>query len=287
MATRLWVGTDPGNEGDPLIAANWSPAGAPATGDDLILRESSQNLNGASHGAGVDLASVSVHPSFVGTIGSSGAHWIFNATIVQMQSGGSETWIEGETTSGIDDMISAPMQNGANACVLDGKFNKVQAMHGRVSAIGATSLFNFGTDPQFIVSGQGGGRQSVRVFLPTGVVMTNLTVNNGFVETKHDVTGATIINGGTLLQTDGVISKATQNGGVHWHDDGTVTLTSVHGGMYDSSRTSRSGKILTELRVYGPRGKFNLKNRAGVGKPATLVLYGHPSFDDGQRLTVV
>jgi hypothetical protein len=41
MATKLWVGTDSGNEGDYSTAANWSPSGVPVATDDVILANSS------------------------------------------------------------------------------------------------------------------------------------------------------------------------------------------------------------------------------------------------------
>lgn len=283
--TRLWIGTDPGNIGDPTVAANWSPVGAPVTGDNLILRESSQNMLGADFGSGVDLASFIVNPSFVGTIGSSGSHLIFNGTLVQMFGGGPENWIEGETTSGIDTFIAGPRQFSANSCVLDGKMNKVTAVHGRISAV-AGALLNEGTNPEVIIDGEGAGRQTVRVVFPASVTIANLTLDNGFCKTESGVTGRTIINGGTLQQLGGTLVNVKQLGGLHWHDDGVVTLTNVHGGLYDATRTARSSKVLTAINVYGPRGKFSLKNRAGVGKPTTLTLFGHPSFDDGQVLTV-
>ena len=44
MATKIWVGTDSGNEGDINTAANWSPSGVPVATDDVYFENSSQSV---------------------------------------------------------------------------------------------------------------------------------------------------------------------------------------------------------------------------------------------------
>lgn len=48
MATKTWVGTDSGNEGDVNTAANWSPSGVPINGDSIIVNgDTTQNMTGS------------------------------------------------------------------------------------------------------------------------------------------------------------------------------------------------------------------------------------------------
>ena len=46
MATKTWVGTDSGNQGDYGTAANWSPSGVPLAADNVIIANSSQDITG-------------------------------------------------------------------------------------------------------------------------------------------------------------------------------------------------------------------------------------------------
>jgi hypothetical protein len=70
MATKVWDGTDTGNEGDVSVAANWDPSGVPITGDNVYLKDSSQSMtDGLDAMAAVVLASLHQHQSFTGLIG--------------------------------------------------------------------------------------------------------------------------------------------------------------------------------------------------------------------------
>ena len=69
MATKLWVGTDSGNEGDLNVAANWSPSGVPSGGDDVVFRDSDQDADTSLDAlSAVELGSLTIHQSLRGTL---------------------------------------------------------------------------------------------------------------------------------------------------------------------------------------------------------------------------
>jgi hypothetical protein len=76
MATKLWVGTDSGNEGDYSTAANWSPSGVPVATDDVILANSSQDITAGLDQSAVALTSFTVDLSYTGLIGSSDSDFL-------------------------------------------------------------------------------------------------------------------------------------------------------------------------------------------------------------------
>lgn len=284
MADRLWVGTDPGNEGDPTVAANWSPSGAPASSDNLYLRNTSQDMIGGDLGVGVDLGSFNVHPSFTGNIGSSGSHVIFNSAKVQMFGSGDECFIEGRTDDRIDTFVAGPRQFAANACQVDGKVGLLRCVHGAVALVSGATI-NVG-DALIEVDGEGRGTRSVRLTIPSGCTITALNLNSGHVKNSSTITTVRL-DGGQFAHLLGTLTTVHQTAGVLFHDDGTITLLELKGGMYDASRTAKSGKTLTTINKRSVRAVLNMKNRGGVGKPTTLTVYGDPQFDDGQVLTVV
>ena len=73
MATKIWVGTDSGNEGDWDTAANWQDVEGgsttvPATGDDVII-QGEQDITGNLDSAPTDLASLVIGQDYTGKIG--------------------------------------------------------------------------------------------------------------------------------------------------------------------------------------------------------------------------
>lgn len=84
MPTTLkWIGTS--TPGDPGVAANYSPAQVPITGDTLIVENTAQGITAnLAVLAAVRLALLVIRKSFTGEIGSSAAYWEVGAARVEI-----------------------------------------------------------------------------------------------------------------------------------------------------------------------------------------------------------
>lgn len=84
MATRTWIGTDSGNEGDWDTAANWSGAAVPVDGDDVYFENSSQGVTEGFDQADIALASLNIGQSFTGAIGDADDYLDIGAAAVRI-----------------------------------------------------------------------------------------------------------------------------------------------------------------------------------------------------------
>ena len=98
MATVFWEGVT-SNWG---TAGNWSGASVPVTGDDVIFDgRVSQSVGGAAatgmDQTGVDLNSLTIMPSYLGSIGDNDAVGAGGPLIIEIQNGGTKLlWIRGQ-----------------------------------------------------------------------------------------------------------------------------------------------------------------------------------------------
>jgi len=82
--TKIWVGTDTGNEGDYSVAANWSPSGVPVATDNVYFKDSSQDCDGGLDQSAVALGSLNIAQSYTGKIGTTSAYLQVGADTVKI-----------------------------------------------------------------------------------------------------------------------------------------------------------------------------------------------------------
>ena len=86
MATKTWVGTDAGNEGDWATAANWSGSGVPADGDTVNILSGSQGVVEGFAQQAITLAKLNIGGTLAGCdIGAPGTPLVIGATAVAIQ----------------------------------------------------------------------------------------------------------------------------------------------------------------------------------------------------------
>jgi len=82
--TKIWVGTDTGNEGKFNTAANWLPAGVPVSTDHVHFINSTQDCDGDLDQSALALGSLTIEQSYTGKIGTTSAYLQIGASVVKI-----------------------------------------------------------------------------------------------------------------------------------------------------------------------------------------------------------
>ena len=259
MATKSWVGTDSGNEGDWDTAANWSPSGVPgsATTDDIYFENSSQDVTaGLDQTAMGAMSSLNIDQSYTGSLGTDSVALQIESPIVAIgyhngpgtpvgspllhldMGSVTATAITVSNAGTSADSTRAPIRLlAANAA------STLVVLKGKVSvATAADETAIFGT-----ITAAYDTRVStdVDLFIGSGTAITTLNILGGdtFLE-KEDATDMTTctVRAGTLT-TSGT---------------GTIGILNVSGGVVTCSHADQVGGDTTSsvenLNVYGGDG---------------------------------
>lgn len=266
MATKLWIGTDAGNQGDWDTAANWSPSGVPIAGDDVVLANSSQSVLTGLDQSSVALTSITIDQSYTGKIGT------LQSDFLQV---GASTAIIGQTRSTTGTLTGSTRLNldfgSTTACDIQ-VYNTARTAQDLnrqpLRIIGASSSHtlqvfsgslavsdnndNISEFSSIIVNG---GACNIG----QGVTLASLTTSGGVTNMQSSVT--TVINkGGTLNFYDGVSANTitsltvSDEGLFRHYGSGTISTVNANGGTVDLTLTEKS-KTITN---------FNLRRGATV-----------------------
>jgi hypothetical protein len=266
MATKYWLGTDSGNEGDVNVNANWvTSTGAastvPANGDDIIFDDRSSedaDLNLSALSA-VVLNSLTITQGFTGNIGT---HSTGVDTFLEIQSatvdigqhygngspvGSGRLLLDLGATAcnirvhnsktGADETNAYPIRlktNSASSKLYVNKGN-VEYISGTISGIYVSYVSNVQSDSAVIVR---------------SATLTTFDQNGG---TNICMTGATTVNvdGGKLILTGlGAVTTANVYGGsLDYRSTGTITNLNCYGGTTDFRRDLQA-KTVTNATIY-------------------------------------
>lgn len=251
---KVFVG---GTDGDPNLAANWSPAEVPQTGDTLTW--SDQTLRSCDgHDFGVAdpgiLVTCIVEKGAKFAIGTSGTPLAFNqihlldfrgSAIVGSHFGTS-------ATGGFEqqvDIVSLDSESQANPILtVSGIIDRWTGRSGR-GGIKSDATLNERAEVL------GGGAQPSELSIPNGVTITSDCVVS--VEGGLATIGATqeqiYVSGGTLILESAadVTIRLEQTGGtVQWDAQSTLTLVEVLGGSFKTIN-ARLSRTITDMNVYG------------------------------------
>jgi hypothetical protein len=241
MAERRWDGSASTSW---ATAANWSGTAVPVDSDDVIFDgNTTQNcITGMGQGA-IDLASLTIHSSYTGTIGASGTPLEIEVSGDLYAGGTGDLYVQSASASlGTNGTIDRLIVNTSGNVFLssfanDGSnttdFATVIVNSGTVLAYGkAESVATHGGEAGTVIgnliiapsSGRGSG-VSVTIgeecYKVNGTVFTNVTIEGGLLNMSSsmlqvDMSGGTITHGGTLY-------SLTAN-------DDTITTLNLHGG---------------------------------------------------------
>lgn len=250
MATKIWVGTDSGNEGDWGTAANWSPSGVPVNSDDVYLENSSQDVTGTLDQSAVTLSSLNIAGTYTGTIGTSSTYLQIGATTcnigyhtgpgtpthsgrIMLNFGSVQTTVnvEGSASTGTDSNLEPIRLIGSHAS------NAINVTGGNVG-IATNSASETATMATVNVAGG-------TIRLSDGVTNTTTNINTGSAEIGCAATTLTVRGGSVRTFGSGAITTLVVDGGtVEADSSGTVTTARVaQGGTLDFSGDTRSKTV--------------------------------------------
>jgi len=286
-ATKIWVGTNSGNEGDWSTAANWSPSGVPTNGDDVYFENSSQSVTAGFDQSAVALNSLNFDQSYTGMLGddvnaldvnsttvSSGYHYgpgtpagspLINLKLGSMQS--VVTIYNTGTSSNSNKPAFRLKCNNASTTVEVRKGSVGIAVEtGDTATLGTLNISyisQVNTDADVLVN--------------SGVTLTTLNQTGGDTILRC---GATTINveAGTLkTYGSGAITTLNIKGGTTTSNStGTITTCNITGGTADFTKSAAARTVTTLKLDAGGTFKYD---------PDILTLTNQVDSDNPVRLT--
>lgn len=260
MATKLWNSTSSTDWG---TAGNWSPSGVPATGDTVILANSSVNIDTTLNQSAVTLAALYIYQSYTGAIGTSaGVALQVGATLCRIGDpansattpGGAgriildfgsvqTTCIIVNTSSASTDAAFAPVSlKGTHAS------NKLIVYGGRVESANRLPT-DAATWAEVDVQAQA-GVSAPMVYLASGCTLTALNQSAGTL-TINSAATTIVQSAGTLTtQGSGAITTVTAGGTANLNSTGTITTANAIGGGTANFSGDSQAKTVTTLKAY-------------------------------------
>lgn len=261
MATKVWVGTDSGNEGAYGTAANWSPSGVPIASDDVIIANTSQSILTGLDQSAVALSSIIIDQSFTGVIGTSASDFLQVASAVAVigQRRGNIGTFTGSKRLNLDfgsstacqveiyNTASTAQDTNRTPCRLKaGHANTDIKVYG-----GSVSVSDDSDDTSTVgdIVVKGG-----TVTGGTGITLTNVIVSAGTLNLYSSVATLATIKGGVFNMYDGTGANTiatctvTDSGNVNHFATGTITTLNCNGGTTDLTRT-QDAKTVTTVNI--------------------------------------
>lgn len=289
MATKVWVGTDSGNEGDWDTAANWSPSGVPIAGDDVVLANSSQNVLTGLDQSAVALTSITIDQSYTGDIGTSQSDFLQVAasTAVIGQSRSTTGTLTGSKRLNLDFGSSTACDIQVYNTARTARDTNRQPL--RIKAVNAsTNLTVYGG--QLAVSDDNSNSSTLGTItvnngvcnIGQGVTLTTLTSTGGTTMSQSSMTNCTC-KGGSINFYDGVSASTittltvSDTGVFNHYGSGTITTANANGGTIDLTRSEKAKTVTT----------LNVKRDANIiFDTSTVTLTNDITPESGKRLNM-
>jgi hypothetical protein len=275
MATKLWIGTDSGNEGNAGTAANWSPSGVPGNSDHVVFdgSVSTQSVTAGLDQSAYTYLSLTVYDSFTGYIGTASAPYQAGATVCTLHkpSGISNANGSGRINLDFGSVQTACRVHGSASSAVDAGMPAIRVIGTHASneifiSGGATVGIAAGDDSEsatfatIVVNPNAQGR-SPTVTLGEGCTLTDIDVSSGSVINRGANVSTLTMQGGTYtVYGDATHSTIEAHGGtVNYNSDGTLSNLLVgNSGSADFSGDGRD-KTVTNITMQSG-GSLNLNN---------------------------
>lgn len=279
MANKIWIGTS--TPGDLNVAANYSPSGVPAAGDNLYIPAGSAAisanvtaLNTATLSG--DLGTVIFEDGYTGTVATQLAPMQFTCARFEW-SGGGQSYIDLEA-SAIDVLVkkTGSVSEGVPALQLVGSaIDDLVVISGSVG-----TAFRRGTTATIqdaFVTGS-----NAILYLAAGTSLTNLTASNGRTFQRCAST-LSIASGNGILYTEeiGAIGtlQAMGSGRVYPNSIGTITLLELLStSCLVDFRTSAAIRAVTTIN--------HERGQLGINRDIVAVGTYDPGYDVDQLWTI-
>jgi len=259
MATKKWVGTDSGNEGDWSVAANWSPSGVPVNSDDVYLEDSSQSVTGGLDQSAVALGSLHIAQSFTGDIGDADNYLQIGSSVVNI----GHHFGPGESQASGSGMIKLDLGTTQAAIVI---FNSGQSSDSTKPTIrlkcnnasttlevrkGSVGVANETSETSTLADIDLGSVDNIEsdaeVYIGSGVTLTNLTKKGGQCLLRCAATTVKNYEGELVTEGSGAITTIYSYGGlIISNSTGTITTLNISDeGEVDFTKSQQARTVTT------------------------------------------
>ena len=268
MATPVWTGATDGNVG---TAANYSPAAAPAAGDEFRINGTSTrdlDTNMAALTA-VTVDKCGVHATAGMKIGAAGTPFDISATRLYYAGRGAWAYFTGTYAN----VICATQKKDVSSFNVAGTITILDAKQGWCGVTNGAALTTAH------VTHQGARQTDVILYVGTSVTgFTTANVNGGVLDLNSSLTTLNNTGGKTILRA-GTLTTANISAGAVEFRGGTITTANVYDGAVLD--TGPSGDILTLTTINMFEGSV-IRLRRGVifGSAITLNWRGQPRVLD-------
>jgi len=254
MATKIWVGTS--TPGDYSVAANWSPSGVPVATDDVILTDSTQDIDSGLDQSAVALTTFTIHTSYTGLIGSETAFLQIDPGILNVN-----TTPSGGTTGAGSQRINLDLGSNANTATIhngnspatDSNRTAIRLLANNVATDifirgGLVSIADEPDDTSSVrlvsIANALSGVTQPEVSISEGTTIVTLTTNSGTTTLGNAITTVNA-NGGTLTieGTGAITTLNTRRGTVFCNTTGTVTTLNAIGGTTSFTRNTETRTV--------------------------------------------
>ncbi|MFH1370344.1 MAG: hypothetical protein ABII09_03545 [Planctomycetota bacterium] len=269
MATKIWVGTDAGNEGDWSVAANWSPSGVPTNGDDVYIENSSQVIDAGLDQSAVTLASLNINQNYTGKIGTTTAYLQIGATKCDIgYNYGPSANLVGSGRIKLDLGTAQSYTTILNSAVMATETSMppvriicnhastvIEVRKGKVGIAYETAETS--TLATVAVSYVTQKTSDADVYIGSGVTLTTLNQTGGDVIMGCGAITATCEGGTLLTYGSGAITTLNANGGtITSNSTGTITTVNINGGLVDLTKAA-APRTVTTLKL-NPTGQLKI-----------------------------
>ena len=257
MATKIWVGTDTGNEGDVATAANWSPSGVPTTADDVVFENSSQSVTEGFNQSTTVLSSLSIAQSYTGAIGDSDEYLEFGASAVKIghhygtgsPAGSGRIKLDLGTASSVVTVLNSGTPTDANKNTIRLKAvsssTEVHITKGSVG-IASDATGETSTVKTIHIGYDTNKKNDADLNVGPGVGLTNFYKTGGESLLGCAATLVEVSGGELTTYGSGAVATMTVTGGsVESNSTGTITALNVSGGAVDFTKSPAARTVTT------------------------------------------
>lgn len=262
MATRTWIGTDSGNEGDWDTAANWSGASVPVADDDVVFEDSSQSVTDGLDQSGIGatgLASLNIAQSFTGQIGDADTPLAIDSVIINIgynngpgSPSGSPlinlllddvaSTITISNTGTSTDSIRPPLRIRAN-----NNTTTLEVLKGKVGI--ATETGETTTIGPITIGYTSNKAGDADLFIGDGCTLTTIDQKAGDLVLGSACTTLAFESGKLKTRGSGAITTLNVKGGTATlNSSGTITTMVIDGGAVDFTKSSVA-RTVTNLKL--------------------------------------
>lgn len=264
-------------------AANWTLNVAPVDTDDVVIENSSQDILYGLDPASIDLASLTINPSYTGNIGlpkrNSGGYAEYRTDYLTLTTitslvveGGKRVKINSGATACacvVRNTGQSP-ETGVPACL----FKNTHASTALTVLKGSVGVAFFGGETSNLTGGLNIGsidnvESDADVTLGSGVTNPTITKNGGKLEVNANVTTLTHNAGETTIEAGAVTTLVMTGGTVNYNSTGTLTTATVSGSsLLNFDQDPRTKTVTNPIEVHGEKARVRDKYKVVT----TLVL---------------